>query len=82
MMSKDTEKIVRELQEFMDQFKDLSEEEARGKVDEFLKQYNDKLAAVDPVEKAWRRATGLWLFFSVFLSFLSLFLYPQNLPEF
>ena len=51
MMSKDTEKIVRELQEFMDQFKDLSEEEARGKVDEFLKQYNDKLAAVDPVEK-------------------------------
>lgn len=50
-MSKDTEKIVRELQEFMDQFKDLSEEEARGKVDEFLKQYNDKLAAVDPVEK-------------------------------
>ena len=31
MMSKDTEKIVRELQEFMDQFKDLSEEEARGK---------------------------------------------------
>lgn len=51
MMSTDTEKVFRELQAFLDQFGKLSEKETKEKIDEFMKEYNDKLTAEETVEK-------------------------------
>lgn len=50
-MSKDTEKVFRELQKYLDQFGKLSQSETKEKIDEFMKQYNDDLHTSDPMEK-------------------------------
>lgn len=50
-MSRDTEKVFRELEKFMNQFGKLSEEETKEKIDEFMQQYNARIAADGPVEK-------------------------------
>lgn len=49
-MSKDTEKVFRELEKFLKQFGELSEAETNEKIDQFMQQYNNKLPG-GPIEK-------------------------------
>lgn len=50
-MSKDTEKMLRELQKYMDQFGKLTDEEAKIKLNDFMNQYNEKPIDDGAVEK-------------------------------
>ncbi len=42
-MSKEMERVFRELQQYLDQFGELSESETEEKVKEFMTQYNQNL---------------------------------------
>lgn len=50
-MSRETERVFREMHKYLEQFEDLTEEEAEKKISEFMDEYNAKLLAGEPVEK-------------------------------
>lgn len=50
-MSRETERVFREMHKYLEQFEDLTEEETEKKISEFMAEYNAKMQAGEPVEK-------------------------------